>query len=55
MENRSKKTAPLTIWFSPEDLAEIKAHALEVGLGPTSLARMWVLERLRLKAERSRA
>jgi hypothetical protein len=37
----------ITIRFSPEALDQLRALAHEQGLGPTTLARMWVLERLR--------
>ena len=45
-------TEPLSIRFDPEILAELRARAKEKGIGPTTLARMWVLERL--QGERSR-
>ena len=37
----------LTIKFSEETLQEIRALAREQGIGPSTLVRMWVLERLR--------
>lgn len=37
---------PLTIRLDPETLAELRSRAKEKGIGPTTLARMWVLERL---------
>jgi len=37
----------ITIRFSPEALAKLRKEAHELGVGPTTLARMWVLERLR--------
>ncbi|MCC7352487.1 MAG: hypothetical protein IT330_01925, partial [Anaerolineae bacterium] len=36
----------LTIRLTPEVLAELRARAEVMGLGPTTLARMWILERL---------
>ncbi|HZU04681.1 MAG TPA: CopG family antitoxin [Chloroflexota bacterium] len=36
----------LTIRLDPETLAELRARARERGLGPTTLVRMWILERL---------
>lgn len=38
---------PLTIRLDPETLAELRICAKEKGVGPTTLARMWLLERLR--------
>ena len=38
---------PLTIRLDPETLAELREQAHEKGIGPTTLARMWLLERLR--------
>ena len=37
----------ITIRFSPKTLAELRKTADRRGLGPTTLARMWILERLR--------
>ena len=37
----------ITIRFDPETLGELRALAHEKGVGPTTLVRMWVLERLR--------
>ena len=37
----------ITIRFDPNTLAELRARAHELGIGPTTLARMWVLEHLR--------
>ena len=36
----------ITIRFDPATLAELRARAKEKGLGPTTLVRMWILERL---------
>lgn len=44
---------PLSIRFDPEVLAELRARAKEKGIGPTTLARMWVLERLQGERNRS--
>ncbi|MEA2640481.1 MAG: CopG antitoxin of type toxin-antitoxin system [Chloroflexota bacterium] len=38
---------PLTIRLDPEMLAELRKQAHEQGIGPTTLARIWLLERLR--------
>ena len=36
----------ITIRFDPETLAILRQEAKKKGMGPTTLARMWVLERL---------
>lgn len=43
----------ITIRFDPQTLAELRSRAKKQGIGPTTLARMWVLERL--EGERSRS
>lgn len=45
--HRSRKTGSLTIRFNPEDIQRIREQANQQGVGPTTLARMWILERLR--------
>lgn len=42
----------ITIRFDAKTLADLRARAHEKGIGPTTLARMWIMERLR-EAERS--
>ena len=37
----------LTIRLDPETLNELRTQAHRKGVGPTTLARMWILERLR--------
>ena len=37
----------LTVRFDPETLAELRKRAHEQGIGATTLARLWILERLR--------
>lgn len=37
----------ITVRLDPETLATLRARAKEKGLGPTQLARMWILEHLR--------
>lgn len=37
----------ITIRLDPETLANLRVQAQEKGLGPTTLVRMWVLERLK--------
>jgi len=45
----------ITIRLDPETLAELRSRAKEKGIGPTTLARMWVLERLQGERGRSRS
>lgn|SRR5574341_64258 len=42
----------ITIRLDPETLDEIQTLAHKKGIGPTTLIRMWVLERLRAGSER---
>ena len=37
----------ITIRFDPQTLANLRSLANERGIGPTTLARMWILEQLR--------
>jgi predicted DNA binding CopG/RHH family protein len=37
----------ITVRLDPETLAELRIRAHEKGVGPTTLARMWILEHLR--------
>lgn len=37
----------ITIRLDPETLKTLRSRAHEQGLGPTTLARMWILERLK--------
>jgi predicted DNA binding CopG/RHH family protein len=36
----------ITIRFDPDSLRKLRQRAREKGMGPTTLARMWILERL---------
>lgn len=45
--HQSRKTDTLTIGFEPDDIQRIREQALQCGIGPTTLARMWILEHLR--------
>ncbi len=40
----------ITVRFDEKDLGRIRLKARNVGVGPTTLIRMWVLERLRRPA-----
>jgi predicted DNA binding CopG/RHH family protein len=44
----------VTIRFDPETLRRLRAIAQEQGIGPTTLIRMWVLERLKEKEPSAR-
>jgi len=37
----------VTIRLTPQTLARLRSQAAQRGLGPTTLARMWIMERLR--------
>lgn len=37
----------ITIRFDPEALLKLRTRAQKRGIGPTTLARMWILERLK--------
>jgi hypothetical protein len=37
----------ITVRLDPETLTELRQQAREKGLGPTTLARMWILEHLK--------
>lgn len=41
----------ITIRLDPETLDTLRAYAKEKGIGPTTLARMWILEHLREQEE----
>jgi len=43
----ARKSDSLTIRFEPDDISRIREEAAQRGIGPTTLARMWVLEHLR--------
>jgi hypothetical protein len=39
----------ITIRFDPQTLAKLRKQAHQKGIGPTTLARMWILEHLEAK------
>lgn len=43
----------ITIRLDPETLAKLRTQAHEKGLGPTTLARMWILEHLKEQERRT--
>lgn len=45
--HRANKTDTITIRFQPEHIQLIKEQAFQLGIGPTTLARMWILEKLK--------
>lgn len=44
--HRANKTQTLTVRFTKKDLQKLREKAFEKGIGPTTLARMWLLEKL---------
>lgn len=44
--HRAPKTDTLTIRFESEDIERLREEAIHKGIGPTTLARMWIKERL---------
>ncbi|MBI2326927.1 hypothetical protein HYU92_01265 [Candidatus Curtissbacteria bacterium] len=44
--HQANKTKTLTIRVQPEDLQSLRELAFKQGIGPTTLARMWLLEKL---------
>ena len=45
----------ITIRLDKETLKELRSRAKEKGIGPTTLALMWILERLQEKEDTSKA
>ena len=48
----STKSQNVTIRFEPATMNELKTYASEKGIGVTTLARMWILERLKVEREK---
>lgn len=46
VEPRAKKDAPITIRLDRGDRIRLKAEAEKMGIGPSTLARIWIKERL---------
>lgn len=44
--HRANKTHTITIRFEPKKLQALREKADRMGLGPTTLARMWIMEKL---------
>lgn len=44
--HQANKTQTITIRFEPEKLQKLRYQADKRGIGPTTLARMWIMEKL---------
>ncbi len=44
--HQANKSGTLTIRFDPKDIQKLREKAFHLGVGPTTLARVWVKERL---------
>lgn len=44
--HRANKTHTITIRFEPKKLQSLREKADKMGVGPTTLARMWIMEKL---------
>ncbi len=44
--HQANKTGTLTIRFEPKKLQSLREKADRIGVGPTTLARMWIMEKL---------
>jgi hypothetical protein len=53
--SKKKHTQGITVRFEPETLAALRAYAQEQGIGPTTLMRMWIVERLKAMRKQHRA
>lgn len=49
--HRAAKTDTLTIRFEPDDIQKLSEKANNLGIGPTTLARMWIKEKLSKSAK----
>lgn len=49
--HRAAKTDTLTIRFEPDDVKQLSEKAAYLGIGPTTLARMWIKEKLNKEAK----
>lgn len=45
--HRARKSGSLTIRLPPDDIQRMREEANQLGIGPTTLVRMWILEHLR--------
>ena len=49
--NNKQLTAWITVRFYPADLERIRKKAKQMGIAPTTLIRMWVIEKLKALAD----
>lgn len=52
---RGEPKKPMTVRLGQTDLARLTKQAQKLGVGPSTLARMWILERLRTQQPDSAA
>lgn len=45
--HQANKTDTITIRFQPKHLQVLREEAFQKGVGPTTLARMWILEKMK--------
>ena len=45
--HQANKTHTITIRFDPKYLQKLREKAFQLDIGPTTLARMWLMEKLR--------
>ena len=45
--HQANKTDTITIRFQPEHLQVLREEAFQKGVGPTTLARMWILDKMK--------
>lgn len=45
--HKANKTDTITIRFQPEHIQLIREKAFQLGIGPTTLARIWLIEKLK--------
>lgn len=45
--HQATKTDTLTIRFDPQDIQKLRQEAIQLGIGPTTLARMWIKKHLK--------
>lgn len=45
--HQTNKTHTITIRFEPDHLQILRRKAIQQGIGPTTLARMWILQNLK--------
>lgn len=52
--HQANKTDTITIRFQPEHVQVLKEQAFQMGIGPTTLARMWIMEKLQKNLRKSK-